>query len=126
MGVAQLVRSESSPNPSLRCDAAQVVARGGGRLGSAAGLAVDDAEERADRHIHPAVQPRAELREAPVIHANLAALATLALADYDRAAARVEIWLGQRHRLADPKSRPPQHHNQRPQSEPVVGLTGDA
>ena len=47
--------------------------------------------------------------EAPVVHADLAPLAALAVTDQERAAAGVEVWLDQRHRLADAESGAPEH-----------------
>jgi hypothetical protein len=99
---------------------AQVVACGGGGPRPSARLAVDHAEERSDWHFDPAVEPGPELVEAPVVHADLAALAALALADQERAAARAEVWFGQGHRLADPEAGAPEHDDQRPQAQAVV------
>src|SRR5918994_2856074 len=106
--MAQLVRGEAAPNASLRCDTAEVVARGSGCPGSPARLAVDHAEQRAHRHLDPAGAPGPELVETRFIHADLAPLAALPLADEDRAAAWVKVWFGQRHRLADSEPGPPE------------------
>jgi len=38
-------------------------------------------------------------------------LPSLALANQNRPAARIEVWFGQGHRLADPKSRSPEDHD---------------
>jgi len=65
-----------------------------------------------------------ELLEAPVVHADFAPLATLALADEQRAAAGVEVWLGQRHRLADSESGAPEHDDQCAHPWSVVRLAG--
>jgi hypothetical protein len=54
--------------------------------------AVDHAEQRTDRQLRPLGQPGAELLEAPLIHADLAA-AALTVADEQRAAAGVEVTL---------------------------------
>jgi hypothetical protein len=89
-----------------------VVARSRRRPGPPARLAIDHAEQRPDRHIEPAREPRLELIEAPVVHADLAPLATLALANQDRAASRVEVWFCQRHRCTDPEACPPEHDDQ--------------
>jgi len=117
---AAMMWREASAHSRLPRDAAQLVAGGGGRPGPAAGLAVDDAEERPDRHFDPAVKPGSELVEAPVVHAHLAPLTALALADQHRATPRIEVRFSQCHRLADPKSGPPEHDNQGAQPEPVV------
>jgi hypothetical protein len=53
------------------------------------------------------------LIEAPVVHADLAPLAALALPDQDRAAPKVEVWLGQRHRFPNAESGSPEHNDQR-------------
>jgi hypothetical protein len=58
--------------------------------------------------------------EAPVVHPDLAPLSALALADEHGAAARVKVWLGQCHRLADAEPCPPEHDDQGTQSEPVI------
>ena len=81
MRVAELVRSEAATYASLGCDAPQVVARSRGRPGTATGLAVDNAEQRADRHTDPMGEPRTELVEAPLVHADLAPLAAISLPD---------------------------------------------
>ncbi len=56
----------------------------------------------------PALEPGSELLQAPFVHADLAAAAALAVADQDRAAARVEVALGERERLLDPQPGAPQ------------------
>jgi hypothetical protein len=71
-------------------------------------------------HLDPAGEPGPDLVEAPAVHADFAPLAALALAHEDRAAARVEVWFGQRHCLADSESGPPEHDDQRPEPESVV------
>src|SRR5215210_578341 len=78
---------EAPPDACLRCDAAQMVASGRGRPGPSSRLPIDHAEQRPDRHLEPTVEPRPQLLESPVVHPDLAALAALALADEDRAAA---------------------------------------
>jgi len=83
-------------------------------------LPIDHAEQGADRHLDPAGEPRPELLEAPAVHADLAALAALALADQQRAAAWFEVRLGQCHRFADPEASPPEDDDQSPQAKPVV------
>jgi hypothetical protein len=50
---------------------------------------------------------------APVVHSHLAAAVTLATADQQRAAARVEVALVEVERLLDPQPGAPEHDNQR-------------
>jgi hypothetical protein len=57
--------------------------------------AVEDAEQRTDRHRLASFEPWLELLEAPVVHADLAALAALAAAHQHRATPRVEVELSQ-------------------------------
>jgi hypothetical protein len=73
------------------------------------GGAVDDAEERANRHACAVAKPRTQLLEAPLVHADLAALAALAVADQQRSAVLVEVDLGQRERFSDAQAGAPQH-----------------
>jgi hypothetical protein len=49
---------------------------------------------------------------APAVHADLAALASLALAQKDAPARDVEVAFGERERLADAEPGPPQQHDQ--------------
>src|SRR5215216_2673884 len=62
---------------------------------------VDDAEQRPDRQLNAHVEPGRELFPGPVVHPDLAAAAALAAPHQQRAAARVEVGLGERERLAD-------------------------
>jgi hypothetical protein len=71
-------------------------------------------------NLDPAGEPGPELLETPVVHSDLPALAALALTDQERAAAGLEVRLGQGHRLADPKAGPPEHDDQSAQPQPVV------
>jgi hypothetical protein len=68
-----------------------------------------DAEQRADRHALANLQPGLELLEAPVVHADLAAVTALSAGHQDRSAARVEIKLGQIKRLLDAQASAPEH-----------------
>jgi hypothetical protein len=93
--VAQLVRSESAPNSGGRRGVAQLCARGRDRPAPTACRTGDDAEQRPDRELQPGGRP--------VVHADLAPASTLATTHQYGAAARVEIGLGERERLADPQ-----------------------
>jgi hypothetical protein len=64
----------------------------------------------------------------PIVHANLAPLGALALADKQRAAVGLEVRLGEHQGLLNPKSSSPQHHDQRAQTSAmrcVAGLAHD-
>src|SRR5215218_7311785 len=87
--------------PASRATRAQLAARGGGRPPPSARGAVDDAEQRPDRQLNAHVEPGRELFEGPVVHPDLAAAAALAAPHQQRTAARVEVGLGERKRLAD-------------------------
>jgi hypothetical protein len=63
---------------------------------------------RADRQPLALVEPGAELLEAPLVHANLAAATALAAADENGATVPVEITLAERERLLDAKPATPQ------------------
>ena len=65
------------------------------------------------------VEPRLELFPGPVVHADLAAAPALAAADEHRAAARVEVGLGERERFVDAQPGAPEHHDQ-PAQPPAV------
>src|SRR4051812_42874356 len=109
----------AKPHAGLAGDAAQLGAGGGGRPGPPAGGAVDDAEQRADRQLDPRLEPCFELLPAPVVHAELAAAAALAASHQQRSAARVEVGLGERERLADAQAGAPQHDDQAAQPAAV-------
>jgi hypothetical protein len=69
-----------------------------------------------------AVSPWLELLPGPVVHADLSPAPALAATHRYGAAARVEIGLGERQRLADPQSGTPQHDDQAAQALPVNGV----
>ena len=101
-------------------------ADGGARPRSPAGRAVDDAEQRPDRQLGAGVQPRPQLLPAPVVHADLAAAAALAVADQQRSAPLVEIVLGERERLLDAQPGAPQHDDHRSHAPAVTVIAGVA
>jgi hypothetical protein len=86
---------------------------GGGVPGATSRAAVDDAEQRADGRRLARLQPRLELFEAPVVHADLAAAATLAATHKHRPTPRVEVNLRQIERLLDSQTGAPEHDDQR-------------
>jgi hypothetical protein len=110
------VRREPPPNAGVYRGSAQLHADRGCRPRSSLRRSVDDAEQRADRHLLAELQPRLELLPAPGIHADLSPLPALAAANENRATVRVEIALGQGERLADPQSSAPQDDEQAAQT----------
>src|SRR3954454_12713946 len=112
VSVSKLVRCEASPDAGLAAGSAQLGAGGGGRPRPPAGGSVDYAEQRSNRQLEPRLKPRRELLPRPVVHADLAATAGLAAAHQQRSAARIEVGLGERERLADAQPGAPQHDDQ--------------
>jgi hypothetical protein len=84
VGVAQLVGCEAARTAAFRGDAPQLRAGGVARPGPAAGPTVDHAQQRADRHRQPELEPEAEVIPAPAVHADLAAAASFRVADQYR------------------------------------------
>jgi hypothetical protein len=101
VGVAELVRRESSPDAGERRGVAQLFGCGGLRPHAAAGRSGQDAEQRTDGQLDADGQPLLELLPGPVVHANFPAAAALTAADEDCAAAGVEVSLGERERFVD-------------------------
>jgi len=94
--VAQLMRREPAPDAGLGGEAPELAAYGSARPRPPAGRAVDDAEQRPDRQLGPLVQPRSKLLPAPLVHPDLAAASSLAVADQGRSSPVVEVVLGKR------------------------------
>ena len=90
--VPQLVRREAP---------AHAGAGGRGMPRATLRAAVDHAQQRPDRHRLARLQPRLELFEAPVVHADFAALSAFAAADEHGTAPAVEVELGQIERFLD-------------------------
>jgi hypothetical protein len=88
--------------------------------------AVKRAEERTDRHLFTRFQPGLDVFEAPGVHADLAPASALAATHQDRAAARVEVELGQRQCLLDAQPGAPEDDDQRADAVAVEVLTGVA
>jgi hypothetical protein len=74
---------------------------------------VDDAQQRADRELAPDAHPWVQLRPGPAIHADFSATATLACANNDSAARRIEVSLGEVACLTDPQTGSPQDDDER-------------
>jgi hypothetical protein len=74
--------------------------------------AVDDAQQSTDRELGPQLEPGPQFFPSPRVQADLAAAPTLAVPDQERAAALIEIALGQSKRLMNPQPRSPQQHDQ--------------
>jgi hypothetical protein len=125
MGVAQLMRREPAPHTRPRGYPPKLVADSGAVPRPPARGAVDDAEQRPDRQLGPGGEPGAQLFPAPLVHADLAPAATLAEAHQQRAAALIEIVLGQRARLLHPQPGAPQPDNH-PSQAPAVPVWVDA
>ena len=124
--VAQLVRREPAPHAGLGGEPAQLAADPGARPGPPAGGAVDDAEQRPGGQLVPRCEPWAQLLPAPLVHAELAAFAALAVADQQRAAPGVEVVLCERERFVDAQAAAPEHDDQRAQAPPVAVPPGEA
>jgi len=89
--VAQLVGREASAHTGLDGEPTQVSADCAGHPPPLAGWAFDDAEQPADRQLRSLAEPGTKLFPAPVVHADLAALAALAAPYQQRSATLVEI-----------------------------------
>jgi hypothetical protein len=61
VGVAELVRREPPPHTGLGGDAAKLPAGGVARPGPPARRTVNHAQQRADRHFHPELEPGTEV-----------------------------------------------------------------
>jgi hypothetical protein len=77
------------------------------------GRAVDDARQSADGKGNAVVEPRLELLPGPAVHADLAPLAALAVADQDASGRAVEVTFGEGDRLADSQAGAPQQDDER-------------
>ena len=117
--VPELVRREAPPYAGPGRAEVERFAGGAGGPRAPAGTAVQHAEQRADRHLLAGLQPGLDVLEAPDVHADLAPASALAATHQDRAAARVEVELGQRQRFLDAQPGAPQDHDQRAHSVAV-------
>src|SRR4051812_43338896 len=96
VGLAELVRCEAPLDAGERRRVAQLLSGRALRPGAAVGPSGEHAEQRADRQLDAEVLPLLQLLPGPVVHADLAPAAALPSADEDRAAAGVEVGLGER------------------------------
>jgi hypothetical protein len=122
--VTQLMGRESAADAGLDGEAAQLGANGAGSPRPSLGGSVDDAEQPPDRERLTALDPGAQLVPAPVVHADLAALAALATADQNRAGALVEVGLAKLERLRDAQPGAPEHDDQAAQPVAVGARPG--
>ena len=100
--VPELVRREASADASLDRGPAHIRSGGGAGPVTTTRRTVDDAEQRTDRKLNPALEPRMEFIPAPVVHADLAAASALAASDEQGAAAVIEVGLGEAEGFLDP------------------------
>ena len=112
VGVAELMRSYAPADPGRDGGAMQLKASRAGRPGVPARRPGDHAEQRADRERHPLGHPRFKGRPASRVHPDHAAAIVLPVPDQNRSPPWLQIGLGQRQRLVDPKPRTPEHHDQ--------------
>jgi hypothetical protein len=111
VGVTQLVRREPAPHSCGGSDASQLSPCRGGRPVASACGAVDDAQHWTNRELAPDVKPGLELFLSPSVHADLPTAPTLAAPDQQRAAALVEIALGESERFVDAQPGSPHDHD---------------
>jgi hypothetical protein len=104
VGVAQLVRREAAADTGPARQAPELRSCRGSRPRPSRRGPADHAEKRTNRQLHPELQPGIKLLPSPIVHPNLAALATLPMADEHRSAPGLEVSLGERQSLADPKT----------------------
>jgi hypothetical protein len=118
VGVAQLVWGEAAAHAGSGGGSTQ--ARAGRRVRpvSSASRSGDNAEQRADPQFQACREPRLRLLPAPRVHPHLAAPSSLAVANDQRPAARVEVGLSERKRFLDPYAGSPKDHDQ--SSEPLA------
>jgi hypothetical protein len=102
-GGGELVAARSAAGRRGDGRRAQLGAGGGGRLAPAR-RAGEDAEEWSDGEADARLEPGPRLSRSSSVHADLAAAAALAALNQYRAAALIEIGLGERQRLMDPQS----------------------
>ena len=89
------------PSTHTCCGGGPAQVRAGSRAGprSAAGGTIDDAEQRTDGHTEAPADPGLQFFPTPRVHADLAAAAAFAVTDEQRAAAVIQIDLGERERF---------------------------
>jgi hypothetical protein len=120
-----LVRREAPADTGAARQAPELSPRRGSRPWPSSRGPVDHAEERTNRQLHPELQLEIKLPPSPIVHANLAALATLAMPDEHRSAPGLEVSLGECQGLADPKTGSPEDDRQPSKAQsrrPLPGL----
>jgi hypothetical protein len=98
---------------------AHLNAHPGARPRPSRGRPVDDAQPRPDGQAHLMVKPGAQALPAPVVQADLAPLAALAVADQQGTAPGLEVRLGEHQGFADPQARAPEHRYQAARAQAV-------
>ena len=112
VGVTELVRREPAPHACRGGGAPQLGACRRGRPVPSARRAVDDAEQRADRELAPHRQARARAVPIPIRPCRPRDGGRPSAPDQQRAAALIEIALGQSERLLDAQPGSPHDHDQ--------------
>jgi hypothetical protein len=74
--------------------------------------AIDDAQQGTDRKLGPQLEPGPKFVPSPGVQADVPAAPTLVVPDQERAAALIEIALGQSERLVNAQPCSPQEHDQ--------------
>ena len=115
--VAKRVRVDPPAQPGGGTELTQLAARVGPRQRAALGRARQHAEHLAQLEFAADVKPALQFAPTPVVHRADATLVALAMADGDRVLATVEVTLLEVQCFADPQPGPPQHGDQRAQSQ---------
>jgi hypothetical protein len=100
--VPKLMRREASAHASREGGPAHIRSDGGAGPVATTRRTVDDAEQRTDRKLNPALKPRMEFIPAPVVHADLAAASPHASSHLQGAAAVIKVRLGQAEGFLNP------------------------
>jgi hypothetical protein len=124
--VPQLVRHKAPANACRDGRPAEVGAGGGAGPAAAACRAGENADQRPDGKLDSRLEPWLQLGPAPRVHAGLAARSTLAAMDQQRAAALIEIRLGEGERLLDAQPRTPEDPEQAAQPAAVAAVASGA
>lgn len=99
VSVPELMRREPTAHAGFGRELAELAADGGRGPSAAASRSVDHAEQWSDRQPNPVFQPRAQVLEPEVVHAGVATLVILAVANQQRPAALVDVSFGQCQRV---------------------------
>ena len=112
VGVTELMWREPAPHSCRGGGAPQLGTRRSRRPVPSPRRAVDHAQQWTDRERAPHVKLGLELLPSPCVHADLAATPALTAPDQERAAALIEIALGQSQSLLDAQPSSPHDHDQ--------------